>query len=160
MGHRWSGACIDPVISGYRFLIRNLCRLVTFEQINKVLQGDIVQMALPGKWIPRLISSCGSGSEKMHGSLMNRLACLPKVSRNTIAVILSVALVCSTIPGPVFAAESAKKLFATVPQVRIDYIALVDWATLLPVEAAIPGTLFAIAAYVGKTRLIDNTILG
>jgi len=56
--------------------------------------------------------------------------------------------------------ESAKKLFATVPQVRIDYIALVDWATLLPVEAAIPGTLFAIAAYVGKTRLIDNTILG
>jgi len=123
MGHRWSGACIDPVISGYRFLIRNLCRLVTFEQINKVLQGDIVQMALPGKWIPRLISSCGSGSEKMHGSLMNRLACLPKVSRNTIAVILSVALVCSTIPGPVFAAESAKKLFAAgvKAEAREDY---------------------------------------
>jgi pantothenate synthetase len=29
----------------------------------------------------------------------------------------------------------------------------------LPVETAIPGTLFAVAAYVGPTRLIDNTIL-
>ena len=37
--------------------------------------------------------------------------------------------------------------------------ALVDWATLLPVEVAVPGTLFAVAAWVGSTRLIDNTIL-
>ena len=45
------------------------------------------------------------------------------------------------------------------PEVRIDYIALVDWATLEPVEIAVPGTLFAVAAYVGPTRLIDNAIL-
>jgi len=123
MGHRWSGACIDPVHSGYRFLMRNLCRLVTFEQNNKGLQGDIVQMALPRKWILCLIGPRGSGSEKMHGSLMNRHACLPNVSRNTIAVMLSVALVCSTIPGPVFAAESAKKLFAAgqKAEAREDY---------------------------------------
>jgi len=56
--------------------------------------------------------------------------------------------------------ESARQLFATIPEVRVDYIALVDWATLLPVEVAVPGTLFAVAAYVGPTRLIDNTILG
>jgi pantothenate synthetase len=31
---------------------------------------------------------------------------------------------------------------------------------LLPVEKAVPGTLFAVAAHVGATRLIDNTILG
>jgi len=43
--------------------------------------------------------------------------------------------------------------------VRVDYIELVDWATLLPVEVAAPGTLFAVAAYVGPTRLIDNAIL-
>jgi pantoate--beta-alanine ligase len=55
--------------------------------------------------------------------------------------------------------EAAHQLFAAVPEVRIDYIALVDWATLLPVEAAIPGTLFAAAAYVGATRLIDNAVL-
>ncbi len=45
------------------------------------------------------------------------------------------------------------------PQLRVDYIALVDWATLQPVETAAPGTLFAVAAWVGETRLIDNTIL-
>ena len=44
-------------------------------------------------------------------------------------------------------------------KIRIDYIALVDWSTLLPVETATPGTLFAVAVHVGNTRLIDNTIL-
>jgi pantoate--beta-alanine ligase len=44
--------------------------------------------------------------------------------------------------------------------IRVDYIALVDWATLEPVETAAPGSLFAVAAWVGQTRLIDNTVLG
>jgi pantoate--beta-alanine ligase len=55
--------------------------------------------------------------------------------------------------------DAARKTFAAVPEVRIDYIALVDWSTLQPVEIAAPGTLFAVAAWVGPTRLIDNTIL-
>ncbi len=54
---------------------------------------------------------------------------------------------------------SAHGVFASAPEVRIDYIALVDWSTLEPVLVAAPGTLFAVAAYVGSTRLIDNTIL-
>jgi len=54
---------------------------------------------------------------------------------------------------------AAHALFAAVPEVRVDYIALVDWTTLHPVEIAVPGTLFAVAAYVGATRLIDNAIL-
>jgi pantoate--beta-alanine ligase len=54
--------------------------------------------------------------------------------------------------------ESARQIFATEPAVRIDYIAVVDWTTLEPVEIAIPGTLFAVAAWIGATRLIDNTI--
>ena len=56
--------------------------------------------------------------------------------------------------------EAARKLFAAEPSVRVDYIEVVDWATLLPVEVATPGTLFAVAAWVGVTRLIDNAILG
>jgi pantoate--beta-alanine ligase len=54
---------------------------------------------------------------------------------------------------------AARSAFAAEPAVRVDYIALVDWATLEPVEVAVPGTLFAVAAHVGATRLIDNTIL-
>ena len=57
------------------------------------------------------------------------------------------------------AIASAHGVFASAPEVRIDYIALVDWSTLEPVLVAAPGTLFAVAAYVGSTRLIDNTIL-
>jgi pantoate--beta-alanine ligase len=54
---------------------------------------------------------------------------------------------------------AAREIFAAEPAIRIDYIALVDWNTLEPVETAAPGALFAVAAHVGATRLIDNTIL-
>ena len=56
--------------------------------------------------------------------------------------------------------EAARAAFAAVPEIRVDYIALVDWATLEPVELATPGSLFAVAAWVGATRLIDDAILG
>jgi pantoate--beta-alanine ligase len=55
---------------------------------------------------------------------------------------------------------AAKTIFATESAVRVDYIELVDWGTLLPTETASKGSLFAVAAYVGATRLIDNAILG
>jgi pantoate--beta-alanine ligase len=55
--------------------------------------------------------------------------------------------------------DDARSASSSEPEIRIDYIALVDWATLEPVENAVPGTLFAVAAYVGGTRLIDNAIL-
>jgi pantoate--beta-alanine ligase len=55
--------------------------------------------------------------------------------------------------------EAAQAVFGAERDVRVDYIACVNWATLEPVETAAPGTLFAVAAWVGETRLIDNTIL-
>jgi len=54
---------------------------------------------------------------------------------------------------------TAQAVFASIPEVRVDYIAAVNWATLEPVEIALPGTLFAVAAWVGKTRLIDNALV-
>jgi pantoate--beta-alanine ligase len=55
--------------------------------------------------------------------------------------------------------SEARAVFATEPQVRIDFIELVNWETLEPVETAAAGSLLALAAYVGQTRLIDNAIL-
>ena len=55
--------------------------------------------------------------------------------------------------------SAARKVISAEPDVRVDYVALVDWATLQPVDVAVPGSLFALAAKVGPTRLIDNTIL-
>jgi pantoate--beta-alanine ligase len=43
--------------------------------------------------------------------------------------------------------------------IRLDYLAAVDSQTLLPVEHVGPGTLIAIAAWVGATRLIDNFLV-
>jgi pantoate--beta-alanine ligase len=45
------------------------------------------------------------------------------------------------------------------PAVRVDYIAVVDPDTLLPVEDVGAGALLAVAVYVGNTRLIDNVLL-
>jgi pantoate--beta-alanine ligase len=55
--------------------------------------------------------------------------------------------------------QAARQTFAAQPDVRVDYIELVNWATLEPVETAVPGSLFAVASWVGATRLIDNTII-
>ena len=56
--------------------------------------------------------------------------------------------------------EAVRATLASEPAVRVDYAELVDWATLEPVEMATAGTLFAVAAWVGATRLIDNAVMG
>ncbi len=45
------------------------------------------------------------------------------------------------------------------PAIRVDYIAVVDPDTLLPIDDVDAGGLLAIAADVGNTRLIDNILL-
>lgn len=45
------------------------------------------------------------------------------------------------------------------PAVRVDYVAVVDPDTLLPLDDAANGALLAVAAHVGSTRLIDNVLL-
>jgi pantoate--beta-alanine ligase len=44
------------------------------------------------------------------------------------------------------------------PGIALEYLEAVDPASLLPVETVTPGTLVAIAARVGHTRLIDNFV--
>jgi len=51
------------------------------------------------------------------------------------------------------------KTFQFAQGVRMDYLAIVDSNTLLPVTSAEKGTLVAVAAYVGSTRLIDNFVV-
>jgi pantoate--beta-alanine ligase len=55
--------------------------------------------------------------------------------------------------------EAGRSAIAAEPEVRTDYLEIVDWDTLLPLTEARAGALVAIAAHVGSTRLIDNTIL-
>ena len=54
---------------------------------------------------------------------------------------------------------SASQVLIGAPAVRLDYLALVDPFTLMPLDEAVAGALLAIAAFVGTTRLIDNRLL-
>ena len=51
-----------------------------------------------------------------------------------------------------------RKVIENEPLAKIDYVELVDWNTLKPVETVSGQVLCAVAVYIGKTRLIDNFI--
>lgn len=51
-------------------------------------------------------------------------------------------------------------VLAATPGLRLDYLAAVDADSLESVPVAGPNTLFAVAAFAGGTRLIDNLLLG
>jgi pantoate--beta-alanine ligase len=55
--------------------------------------------------------------------------------------------------------EIGKQVMAEEPGARLDYFAIVDADTLDPIVDVKDGALVAVAAYVGTTRLIDNTLL-
>jgi pantoate--beta-alanine ligase len=55
--------------------------------------------------------------------------------------------------------QGGMEILLAVPEARTDYLAIVDADKLLPVTLVETGTLVAIAAYVGQTRLIDNFLV-
>lgn len=98
---------------------------------------------------------------------------LAKSSRNTYlneaerkaAVVLSKAVaLCKTMVEAgetdvqkILAAQTA--LIEKEPLAKIDYVSAVSFDTLEPVTEVKKNTLFAMAVYIGKTRLIDNTCI-
>ena len=55
--------------------------------------------------------------------------------------------------------EAGKQVFTEEPSVRLDYLEIVDPDTLDQVDGVSHTALVALAAFVGKTRLIDNIVL-
>jgi pantoate--beta-alanine ligase len=55
--------------------------------------------------------------------------------------------------------QGGMEVLLAVPEARTDYLAIVDADSLLPVTLVETGTLVAIAAHVGQTRLIDNFLV-
>ena len=53
----------------------------------------------------------------------------------------------------------AREMILSKPSTRIDYVSICDPETLEDVGKIAQEALMALAVYVGKTRLIDNTIL-
>ena len=55
--------------------------------------------------------------------------------------------------------EAMKARIQQEPMARIDYVEAVDFQTIQKVDVVKGETLFAMAVYIGKTRLIDNFIV-
>lgn len=55
--------------------------------------------------------------------------------------------------------DAIVKNLSTEPLAKIDYVEIVDFNTIEPIEVIKKPVLTAIAVYIGKTRLIDNVIL-
>jgi pantoate--beta-alanine ligase len=52
--------------------------------------------------------------------------------------------------------DAQRALIEKEPLAKIDYVSAADFDTLEPATEVKEGTLFAMAVYIGKTRLIDN----
>jgi pantoate--beta-alanine ligase len=55
---------------------------------------------------------------------------------------------------------TVRRVLATEPTVEVEYVAIVEPAALAPVETVDADTVAALAVRLGRTRLIDNIILG
>lgn len=54
---------------------------------------------------------------------------------------------------------AGREIIGEVPEVRLDYLSIVDPESLEAVDSIARSALVAVAAYVGTTRLIDNIVL-
>jgi pantoate--beta-alanine ligase len=54
---------------------------------------------------------------------------------------------------------AARRVIQKEPAFRIQYLEVVDPESLEPVKKVTKGAVMAVAAYLGKTRLIDNLVI-
>lgn len=131
---------------------------------------DYQQLAL----IRRMVSDLDMGVEIVAGPIVREPDGLAMSSRNVYlaleereqATLLSRGLADANTAfaagetGAAALVRTVRDRLDTGPLIRPQYIDLVDPDALDPVETASPGSVLALAAHVGATRLIDNLVLG
>lgn len=132
-------------------------------------QKDAQQLAV----IKRMVADLNMDIEIIGCPIVREADGLAKSSRNTYlseeersaalclskSIFLAEALVKDgEISAEIIKAEM-RKVLESEPLARVDYVEVVDSLTIEPVVEVKSGTLIAIAVYIGKTRLIDNTII-
>lgn len=130
---------------------------------------DAQQLAL----IRRMVTDLDLGVEIVAEPTVREPDGLARSSRNVnlstaeraAAVVLSRAVLAgqaAAADGPEAVEATARRVLADAdPLVEVDYLALVDEATLAPAPPDQPerATLLLVAARVGRTRLIDNAVI-
>ena len=131
-------------------------------------QKDAQQLAV----IRHMVSDLNFGLEIVGCPIVREEDGLAKSSRNTYlnederkaALILSKSLGKGKALLEAGETDAAKlkavieNTLATEPLASVDYVEVVDWDSLKPIEIVNGSVLVAIAVYIGKTRLIDNII--
>jgi pantoate--beta-alanine ligase len=132
-------------------------------------QKDAQQLAVIRRMVddlafPNQIVACPTVREPDGLAVSSRNAYLSAPERQRAAVLYRAlqAGQAAFLPGrrdPAAVEAAARALLEGQPWVEPDYVALVDAVSFEPAKQAEPGQVLAIAARVGRTRLIDNVIL-
>jgi len=169
LADRWEGAARPGHFTGVLTVVSKLFNLVQ-PQVAIFGQKDIQQATLIRAMardldIPVEIVVAPTVRDRDGLAMSSRNIYLSTDDRRR-ALVLSRAL--RTIAesfdrGQYDAAELEREgweVLASEPSVNVDYLAVVDPERLEPIAVAEQGTIVAVAARVGATRLIDNVILG
>jgi pantoate--beta-alanine ligase len=124
-------------------VLRQMVRDLSFdvELVGCAIVRDVDGVALSSRNM-YLSSSEREHARVLHGTLFRMERMIAEGER------LSIALV-----------TVGMEILKAAAGIQVDYFAIVDANTLLPVKSVETGILVAVAAYVGSTRLIDNFLV-
>ena len=131
-------------------------------------QKDAQQLAV----IRRMVRDLNMNVEVVGCPIIREADGLAKSSRNTYlseeerkaglvlsqAVMLGQKLVAEGERSAAAVTGAMSELISAEPLAKIDYVSMVSWDSIEPVETIEAPVLVAMAVYIGKTRLIDNFI--
>lgn len=131
-------------------------------------QKDAQQLAV----IRRMVRDLNMNVEVVGCPIIREADGLAKSSRNTYlseeerkaglvlsqAVMLGQKLVAEGERSAAAVTGAMSELISAEPLAKIDYVSMVSWDSIEPVETIEGPVLVAMAVYIGKTRLIDNFI--
>lgn len=131
-------------------------------------QKDAQQLAV----IRRMVRDLNMNVEVVGCPIIREVDGLAKSSRNTYlseeerkaglvlsqAVMLGQKLVAEGEKSAAAVTGAMSELISAEPLAKIDYVSMVSWDSIEPVETIEGPVLVAMAVYIGKTRLIDNFI--
>lgn len=131
-------------------------------------QKDAQQLAV----IRRMVRDLNMNVEVVGCPIIREADGLAKSSRNTYlseeerkaglvlsqAVKLGQKLVAEGEKSAAAVTGAMSELISAEPLAKIDYVSMVSWDSIEPVETIEAPVLVAMAVYIGKTRLIDNFI--
>jgi pantoate--beta-alanine ligase len=168
-GERWEGAARPGHFAGVLTVVAKLFHLVE-PQVACFGRKDIQQATLIRRMVEDLdwpieLGIIGTVREPDGLALSSRNAYLTSEERRE-AVALSAALSAAHDAWrrgerQAAAVEGAmRRVLAMHPLVATEYISIAEPASLAPVTAVDENTVVALAARLGRTRLIDNIILG